>query len=129
MIEDISTMNQLVEPNKINLAIIGGRDFSDYQLVKSVLAKVKSEIVTIVSGGAIGADTLGAQYANEFGIPLLLFLPEWDKYGKRAAFLRNTQIIDASQAVIAFWDGFSKGTAHSIELAKRNGIPVHIVKY
>lgn len=129
MIEDISTMNQLVEPNKINLAIIGGRDFSDYQLVKSVLAKVKSEIITIVSGGAIGADTLGAQYANEFGIPLLLFVPEWDKYGKRAAFLRNAQIIDASQAVIAFWDGFSKGTAHSIELAKRNDIPVHIVKY
>lgn len=129
MIEDISTMNQLVEPNKINLAIIGGRDFSDYQLVKSVLAKVKSEIITIVSGGAIGADTLGAQYANEFGIPLLLFVPEWDKYGKKAAFLRNAQIIDASQAVIAFWDGFSKGTAHSIELAKRNGIPVHIVKY
>ncbi len=120
------------EPNEtkqIKLAIIGGRDFQDYELVKATVAKVKSEIVAIVSGGAKGADSLAERYAREHGIPVEVYPADWNKHGRRAGFLRNQDIISACDAVIAFWDGVSAGTRSSIEIADKAGKSVHIEGY
>ena len=83
-------------------AIIGGRDFEDYERLKSVLKELK--ITKIVSGGAKGADTLGADYAKEMGIDLEVFYPDWDKFGNSAGYIRNELIVESSDAIIAFWD-------------------------
>ena len=87
------------------------------------------DIQEIVSGGAAGADSLGERYANYYNIPIKRFLPEWDKYGKRAGYLRNQTIIDNCDMVLAFWDGQSRGTADTIEKAKRAMKPTFIVYY
>jgi hypothetical protein len=71
----------------------------------------------LVSGGAKGADTLGERYAKEHNIETKIFLPDWEKYGKKAGFLRNTDIINEAELIIAFWDGQSKGTKDSIDKA------------
>ena len=104
-------------------AIIGSRNFNDYQMLKIVCDKLIKATDTIVSGGAKGADILGKQYANEHALQYVEYLPDWEAYGKRAGFMRNHDIIDNSDFVIAFWDGISKGTAHSIELAKNSKKP------
>ena len=111
----------------MRVAVIGSRNFSDYQKVKKVLDQL--EISLIVSGGAKGADTLGYQYALENSIETLIFRAEWDKYGKSAGYIRNVDIIDNSDIVLAFWDGKSKGTLHSINLAKKKGKALLIIKY
>jgi hypothetical protein len=115
----------------MKLAVVGSRGFNDYELLKSKLDKIHSvkPISVIVSGGAQGADSLGERWARENRIEILIFLPEWDKYGKSAGYKRNVQIIESADAVIAFWDGESKGTQHSINIAKEKNKPTAIIRY
>jgi hypothetical protein len=102
------------------LAIVGGRDFKDYELVKSILDPNKNKIQKIVSGGAYGADSLGKRYAEDNNIPIKIYYPNWNKYGKAAGMIRNKDIVNNSTHILAFWDGKSKGTKNSIELAKKD---------
>lgn len=107
----------------MKVAIVGSRTFNDYnklqEFINGVCEKENIVIDTIVSGGAIGADRLGERYAKEHGIPTVVFLAEWNKYGKRAGIIRNVQIIDNCDVCIAFWDGESHGTKHDIELCEK----------
>lgn len=89
----------------------------------------RKPITLIVSGGAKGADSLSERWARENRIELLIFLPEWDKYGKKAGYLRNEDIIKNSDAVVACWNGESKGTKHSIDLVKKYGKSCLVVKF
>ena len=117
--------------NYVRLAIVGGRDFSDYDYMKECLRKYREghTILKVVSGGARGADSLGARWADENGIPKQEFLPDWNRYGKSAGFRRNRTIVDNCDAVAAFWDGRSRGTENTIALARAAGKPVQIYKY
>lgn len=105
-------------------AIIGSRSFRDYGIMERELDKILIHGDEIVSGGAIGADTLACQYADRHGVPVQVILPDWKTHGRSAGFIRNQQIIDQCTAVIAFWDGNSRGTAHSMSLAKKAEKPV-----
>ena len=116
----------------MNIAIVGGRDFNDYPLLKeSILAYIDAheKPENIVSGGAKGADTLAAQFATEMGIPLLIFKPDYQRYGRGATLVRNTQIIENAEVVFAFWDGQSKGTKDSIKKAEKLEKELYIIKY
>jgi len=111
----------------MKVAVIGSRTFSDYKLVKETLSTIN--ITLLVSGGAIGADSLGEQYAKLNGIPAKIFYPDWKKYGKKAGFIRNSDIINESEMVIAFWDGKSKGTLDSIKKAEELNKNILIIKF
>lgn len=99
------------------LAIIGSRTITDINLSEYV----KERPDEIVSGGANGIDTLAAIYARENNIPLKEFRPDYQKYGRGATHIRNRQIIDYCDKVLAIWDGKSKGTLSSLNYAKRIG--------
>ena len=75
----------------------------------------------IVSGDARGADTLGAEYGTRHGIPVIHFPAQWDTYGKAAGFIRNEEMAEYGDYLVAFWDGASKGTAQMIQAMKRKG--------
>lgn len=110
-------------------AIVGSRNFNDYELLKTKLSEY--DITYIVSGGASGADSLAEKYAKEFDIPIFIYYPEWERYGKKAGFVRNKLIVDASDVIIAFWDGISRGTSSTINYAnqvKKTVIVVDITK-
>tara|TARA_R110000824_G_scaffold14005_2_gene60249 strand:- start:421 stop:777 length:357 start_codon:yes stop_codon:yes gene_type:complete len=109
-------------------AIIGGRDFNNYQSIKNVMA-FQEAVNLIISGGARGADSLAERFAKENGIPFKLFPANWDRYGKSAGYKRNVQIIHACDVVVAFWDGHSKGTKHSIDIAKSLNKPLQVYNY
>lgn len=115
----------------MNIAIIGGRDFNNYNLLKeSIFKEINlNEISLIVSGGAKGADSLGERLGEEFGISTLVFKPDWSKHGRGAGFVRNKQIIENSDIVFAFWDGKSKGTKHSIDISNSLNKKIFIIKY
>lgn len=111
--------------------VAGSRDFNDYELLKPKLDALlqNKDSVQIVSGGARGADSLGEQYAKEKSLDLKIFPADWDYYGKSAGFKRNSEMAQYADALVAFWDGKSKGTEHMINLAKRNGLQVRIVNF
>ena len=112
----------------MRIAIIGSRNFDNYKLVIETLKPYKSKISLIVSGAAKGADSLGEKWAIDNKIQTLIFPADWEKHGKRAGFIRNEDIIKNCDGVIAFWNGISKGTAHSLSLAEKYNKPVKIVK-
>lgn len=115
----------------MKISIIGSRSFNDYDLVEKTITKTLdiSLIDTVVSGGAKGADFLGEIFAKNHNLQTMIFLPDWEKHGKKAGFLRNSDIIKNSDHVFAFWDGESKGTYDSITKAKKANKPITIVQY
>lgn len=115
--------------HNMKLAIIGSRGFSDYKLLKENVIIHFPELRAIVSGGAKGADQLGEMLANELGIPIEIYYPEWKRYGKLAGLIRNELIVKNSDSLIAFWDGSSKGTKKSIEVCQKVKKKMIIVRY
>jgi hypothetical protein len=111
----------------MNLGIVGSRTFNNYDLLKIEIFKLYSidSIKCIVSGGANGADKLAEKFANEFNLDKKIFLPDWNKYGKKAGYIRNKEIVDYSDKLIAFWDSKSPGTKITIELAKNK---INVIK-
>ena len=112
------------------IIIAGSRDFTNYEMLKSFLDKMREEVQFnfIVSGGARGADRLGERYAKENGIELIVMNAEWDKYGKSAGYRRNEDMARIATHLVAFWDGQSRGTMHMIDIAKRLLCDVRICK-
>jgi predicted Rossmann fold nucleotide-binding protein DprA/Smf involved in DNA uptake len=115
----------------MRLIVAGGRDFNDYNLLCQEVADfIKNENeVEIVSGLARGADTLGCQFAQENDLPLRGFAAEWGKFGRAAGPIRNKLMAKNADALIAFWDGQSRGTMHMIDYAKEMGLKVKVVQY
>jgi hypothetical protein len=111
--------------------IAGSRDFSDFQLLYAKCEEIleSQTDIEIVSGTARGADKLGEHYASLKGHSIAKFPADWDKHGKAAGYLRNKDMADYADCLIAFWDGSSRGTKHMIDLAKEKGLSVHIVNY
>lgn len=112
----------------MKLAIIGSRTFDSFAKGWSVFLSMFPEggITEIVSGGAQGADAVGKAIAKKANIPYREFPAEWKVYGRSAGMKRNVDIINACDEVLAFWDGQSRGTAHSLSLARSKGKVVHI---
>lgn len=112
--------------------IAGSRDFADYELLKEkcdkiLLNKLADSAVEIVSGGARGADALGERYARERNLAVKIFKADWDTHGKKAGFLRNAEMANYAEALIAFDKG-SSGTGHMVKLAKQKGLLVRHIK-
>lgn len=95
----------------MKIAIIGSRDLT----VSDLGCYLPKNTTEIVSGGARGIDTCAREYAQANGIKLTEFLPDYEKYGRGAPIKRNRKIIDYADAVIAFWDGRSRGTGYVID--------------
>jgi len=121
----------------MKIAIVGSREFSDMKFAQRVIMKellfaipctddVNQEELVLVSGGARGIDTLAEQEADKLKMNKTIFPAEWNKYGKSAGFIRNELIIKEADRVIAFWDGRSKGTKHSINIAILARKPIDI---
>jgi len=129
--------NSIITKKPLKIAVAGSRSCTDAFLVFEYLAifstsweveERPNEItLEIVSGGAKGPDTFAEKFALINQIPTKIFLPDWDKHGKSAGFIRNKQIVDYSDMVIAFWDRKSKGTKSTIDLAIKQGKPVYII--
>jgi hypothetical protein len=113
----------------MKLAIVGSRSFDDYKLMEKELLPLIGSIDTIISGGAKGADSLAERFADNYFIPTIIFKPDWNKFGKRAGFIRNKDIINNADKVIAFWDRKSRGTSNSIDLAISQNKLLKIIEF
>jgi len=114
----------------MKVIIAGSRGFSDFQLLYSKCEEILKDLseIEIVSGTARGADKLGEHYASLKGHSVAKFTADWDKHGKAAGYVRNKEMAEYADMLIAFWDGESRGTKHMIDLATVKDIKVHVIK-
>jgi len=114
--------------NMFKVIIAGSREYRDYpQLAQACLHLLQNkphELIEIVSGCANGADTLGERFAHEFGLPVARFPADWDTHGRSAGPLRNIEMAEYADALIAFPIGKSTGTRHMIRSARERGLAV-----
>ena len=120
--------------DNFKVIIAGSRGFSNYKLLreqcnKFLREKRKTSNIIVVSGHARGADTLGEKYAQDEGFALEIYPAQWKKFGKRARYRRNEQMAEVADALIAFWDGSSKGTKHMIDIMNEKNLLVRVVEY
>lgn len=108
----------------LKVIVAGSRTITNYKKIRELIDSLDLDISEVVSGHANGVDKLGERYANEKGIDLKIFPADWDKYGKKAGWIRNEEMGDYADYLIAFWDGRSRGTQHMISYASSKNIPV-----
>jgi hypothetical protein len=107
--------------------IAGSRSITDLQLVTLAIESSNFAITEVVCGGARGVDDLGRKWAANGGrVPVKLFIPNWDLYPKVAGFKRNEEMAAYADALIAVWNGESRGTKHMIDTAKKKGLKVFV---
>ena len=132
---EVDAANKLIidSISKYKVIVAGCRDFADYELLKEkcdfYLQNKKPEIIVIVSGHASGADTLGERYAQERGYETEIYPADWKTNGRAAGPIRNAQMATVADALIAFWDGKSRGTKNMIDTATKRGLQVAVVRY
>jgi hypothetical protein len=110
----------------MRVIIAGGRDIHDYNLVLDAIVECNFNIQTVISGGAKGVDALGERYAESADVPLKIFEADWATHGRAAGPIRNRKMAENADALIAIWDGKSRGTKNMIETATKLGLLVYV---
>lgn len=116
----------------MKVIIAGGRDFTNLmKLIETVQLWIKERgpITEVVSGGARGADRTGEAWARRNGVEIKRMPAEWDKYKNAAGPIRNRQMAEYADGLIAFWDGESHGTKNMIAEATKLKLPVVVTTY
>ena len=115
----------------MKVIIAGGRDYNNYAFLAQTMDEFAKEnnAEEVVCGCAAGADSLGAKWAKERGIPVKEFPAEWDVFGKKAGILRNHDMGNYADFLVAFWDGQSAGTRDMISYMKQIGKHGTVIKY
>lgn len=114
----------------MKVIVAGSRYITDYDVVRKALDDAREnglEITTIIEGGARGVDSLAARYATEHGIEHIRVHADWKRYGRGAGRKRNDQMAAMGDALIAIWDGKSRGTRHMIDCARQRTLLVKVI--
>ncbi|MBK9767448.1 MAG: DUF2493 domain-containing protein [Chloracidobacterium sp.] len=110
----------------MKMMISGSRTIDSYELLDTAVTESGWEPTEILSGGASGVDTLAEQYAEQHGLPVTVFRPNWALHKRGAGHRRNEEMVIACDVLVALWDGNSRGTAQAVEFARRQGKDVHV---
>lgn len=92
----------------------------------NIILESKIPITEIISGGAQGIDSDAIDFASIAKINYRVMYANWNKFGIRAGPVRNEEMAEVADALIAIWDGESKGTNHMIGIARMKHLKVYI---
>lgn len=109
----------------MKVIIAGSRTLSFNDTIAAINhCPFKHEISVVISGTAKGVDRHGEEWAKLNNIPVIQYPANWNKFGKRAGYVRNEEMAQNADALIAVWDGVSKGTKHMIDIANSYNLKV-----
>ena len=124
----------------VKVIVAGSRTFNDFAyLEKHLMAYFKANAlhrkdVEIISGTAKGADSLGEQFANKYGLKLTKFPADWNQYGKSAGYIRNEEMAkyageNSDGVLFAFWNNISSGTKNMINIARKYKLIINVISF
>lgn len=106
--------------------IAGSRSVDSLDVVAAAVEASMLTVSEVVSGTAKGVDQLGEAWALQNAIPVSRFKPDWKRFGRAAGLRRNEDMAAYADALIAVWDGKSRGTEHMIATAKQHDLSVFV---
>lgn len=106
--------------------IAGSRDITSPFIVGQAIKACGWTPTVVISGAARGVDRLGEDWAKIHNVPIERFPAEWSRLGKSAGYIRNQKMAEEADALIAIWDGVSKGTKHMIDIATAKGLKIYV---
>jgi len=110
--------------------ISGSRSITDAKLVDSILDQHLAVKDVVHVGDASGVDAIVADYCYRRFCEVIVHKADWDRHGKSAGPLRNREMADQADRLIAIWDGRSKGTKNMIDTALlHTGLEVFIYRH
>ncbi len=109
----------------MKLLIVGSRDIDGIDISEYIPENVE----LIISGGAVGIDSLAEKYADEHRISKLILRPNYKFFGRGAPIRRNREMVDIADSVLIFWNGHSKGTKSTIDYASRLKKEIRVVTF
>jgi hypothetical protein len=104
--------------------VAGPRDYNNYTAVCDAILDSGVDVTEVVSGGAKGVDSLGERWAKENDVPVKKFVADWNKYGRSAGPLRNKEMVNYADTLIAIVPYTSPGTTNVIKQALDNNLRV-----
>lgn len=110
----------------MRVIVAGSRSIRDRLVIEKVIADSGFDIREVVSGGAKGVDRLAEDWARARGVAVRVFRPDWQRFRRGAGLARNREMAVYADALVAVWDGESRGTAHMIEAMRARRKPVHV---
>lgn len=113
----------------MKVIIAGSRTVRDYNIIERAIQNSKFNITEVISGNAKGADALGELYAFNNNIPVKRFPANWNRYGKKAGYVRNTEMAEYADGLVAIWDGISNGTKHMISHKESHNLNTYVHKF
>ena len=118
----------------MKLAVIGSRSLEDQGPLYNALDvyRIKYPTLCIISGGARGVDLMSDKYARSYCLDHICFKPyhlvdNKAPYTVRYFFIRNKQIVDNADMVLAYWDGKSGGTKSGIRYAQKLDMDLWVI--
>lgn len=117
----------LVVPGKWTFELRDSIDKVKMDALELCIRNIHWTITKVIHGGARGVDELGGLWAKKHGIPFEVYKPDWTDLG--AGMRRNVEMAENAEALLAIWDGASKGTAHMIQTAKKRGMQLAVFKF
>ena len=110
----------------MRVILAGSRSFRDPKVMADAVSASGFDVTSVLSGTARGADRLGENWAFVNNVPMARYPADWNRHGKSAGVLRNKEMAENADALIALWDGESRGTAHMIKHALARGLAVYV---
>lgn len=110
--------------------IAGSRDITDRDLILQAIRARPADwhISSVISGEARGVDRTARDLAVSFGVPVVRMPANWDMHGREAGYIRNKEMAEVADGLIAIWDGHSRGTASMIQIAEEKNLRVFVFK-
>lgn len=110
----------------MRVAVIGSRQCNGLTL-EQILTEIPADCSEIISGGAMGVDTLARQAARSLGLPFHEYLPDYETFGRTAPLIRNRTIVQNADMILAFWDYHSHGTRDALLKGLEEEKPIKII--
>lgn len=120
----------------MKILVCGSRHFDDWQLFIDTMDNLSEEFdfdnkqpITIIEGGAKGADFCARLYAKYCGWELEEYPADWKIHGKRAGPIRNAQMLAEAKPdlVVGFIAENSRGTADMLRQAEKAEVLTRVV--
>ena len=110
----------------MKVAVVGSRR-ADGCSVEKIISHLPPATSELVSGGAVGIDRMAEEAAKRLGLPITIFYPDYQASGRLAPLIRNSQIVEYADFVLAFWDHQSRGTANTLARCIQANKPFQII--